>query len=354
MSRLCQPWPFLFLVLLALAGCAAQGPPTHPAAALAPVGSPPPDTEAAEPSPLPAVVEENQTFVTIEGVARYKIGPGDVLEVLLTKELAQDRLSVTVRANGKVTLGFAEATVAGLTTEQAASEIQRMLAPTHKELTVEVTVKEYKSKVISVLGEVAKDGRYPLQGKTNLLDLLAEAGGPTSAADLSAVRLLRQDGQSYTINLFRLVSEGRRFRELILDAGDRVFVPTRSPAEEKKVFLLGEVRNPGAYPFTPNMRLSQALALAGGPKETAVLDSARVIRGNLRNPQVVEVDFNGVIKRRDLSQDVPLESNDLIVVPRSAIGNWNAFLAQIRPTLEFLSLPLQPFTQYLLIRELIK
>ena len=354
MSRLRQPWPFLFLVLLALAGCAAQGPPTHPAAALSPVGAPPSPTEAAEPSALPPVVEENQTFVTIDGVPRYKIGPGDVLEVLLTKELAQDRLSVTVRANGKVTIGFAEARVAGLTTEQAASEIQRMLAPTHKELTVEVTVKEYKSKIVSVLGEVGKDGRYPLQGKTNLLDLLAEAGGPSPAADLGAVRLLRPDGQSYTINLFRLVSEGKRFRELILDAGDLVFVPTRSPAEEKKVFLLGEVRNPGAYPFTPNMRLSQALALAGGPKETAVLDSARVIRGNLGNPQVVEVDFNGVIKRRDLSQDVPLESNDLIVVPRSAIGNWNAFLAQIRPTFEVLSLPLAPFTQYLLLRELIK
>lgn len=354
MSRLLRLWPFLFLLLLGTAGCAAKAQPIHPAIVPSAASSPAPPAEAAEPLLLPPAVGENRTFVTIDGVARYRIGPGDVLDILLTRELAQDRVSAAVRTNGKVSIGFFEATVAGLTTDQAEREIQRVLAPTHRQLIVQVMIKEYASKTVSVLGEVQKLGVFPLKGKTNLMDLLAEAGGPTGNADLRAIRLLRLDGESYTINLFRLVSEGQRFRDLILDAGDVVFVPSRTPGEERKVFVLGEVKSPGAYPFTPNLRLSHVLAMAGGPTGSAALESARVIRGDLRNPQIVDVDVTSLIKAQDRSQDIMLQTNDLVVMPRDRIGDWNAFLAQLRPTLDFLSLPLQPVSQYLLLRELIK
>ena len=354
MSRLLRLWPFLFLLLLGVAGCAAQASPIHPAVVPSAASPPSPPAEDAEPVLLPPAVAENRTFVTIDGVPRYRIGSGDVLDILLTRELAQDRVSAAVRANGKVIIGFFEATVAGLTTDQAEREIQQVLAPTHKQLTVQVMIKEYASKTVSVLGEVHKLGLFPLKGKTNLVDLLAEAGGPTGNADLRAIRLLRLDGESYTIDLFRLVSEGKRFRDVVLDAGDVVLVPSRTPGEEKKVFVLGEVKSPGAYPLTPNLRLSHVLAMAGGPTGAAALESARVIRGALRSPQIVDVDVASVIKAGDRSQDIMLQTNDLLVVPRDRIGDWNAFLAQLRPTLEFLSLPLQPFSQYLLIRELIK
>lgn len=354
MRRRLRLRPLLFLLLLGVAGCAAQASPVQPAVVPPAASAPAPPAEAAEPLRLPPAVTENRTFVTIEGVPQYRIGPGDVLDILLTRELAQDRVSAAVRANGRVIIGFFEAAVGGLTTEQAEREIHRVLAPTHKQLTVQVMLKDYASKTVSVLGEVNKLGQFPLKGRTNLVDFLAEAGGPTGKADLRAVRLLRLDGQTYTINLFRLVSEGTRFRDVILDAGDVVFVPTRTPGEEKKVFVLGEVKNPGAFALTPNLRLSHVLAMAGGPTGSAALESARVIRGDLRSPEIVAVDVTGLLKRQDLSQDIMLQTNDLVVVPRDRIGDWNAFLATLRPTLDFLSLPLQPFSQYLLIRELIK
>jgi len=303
---------------------------------------------------LPPVVTENRTFVTIDGVARYRIGPGDVLDISLTRELALDKMSASVRPNGKVTIGYFEAAVAGLTTEQAEQEIGRVLAPTHRQLTVEVGVKEYVSKTVSLLGEVQKLGVFPLKGMTNLVDLLAEAGGLSANADSRAIRLLRRNGESYTINLFRLVAEGQRFRELILDAGDVVFVPSRAPDEQRKVFVLGEVKSPGAYPFTPNIRVSQILAMAGGPTASAVLESVRVVRGDLRSPQIVEVFAASFTGAPDRSQDIVLQTNDLIVIPRSRIGDWNAFIAQIRPTLEFLTLPLQSVSNYFLIKELVK
>jgi polysaccharide export outer membrane protein len=299
-------------------------------------------------------VLENRTFVTLEGVPRYKIGPGDVLEILLARGLVQERLTAAVKANGMITVAFLDAKVGGRTTEQAAEEIRGVLHPYYKQLGVEVLVKEYNSKRGAVLGAVGgKAGTFPLKGKTLLLDLLAEAGGPAPNADLERLRLIRSDGPSVSVNLFRLLSEGNEIRDLVVDAGDVVFLPIRGPAEEKKVFVLGEAKNPGAFPMIPKMRLSQALALAGGPTELAVLKSARIVRGQLGTPQIVEVNFQQVLDQGDPAHDLPLEAGDLVVLPRSAIGNWNAFLAKLRPTLEFLTLPLQPFTQYLLLRAIL-
>jgi protein involved in polysaccharide export with SLBB domain len=314
----------------------------------------PAPSDAPAPQVLPPPVEGNQTFVTVDGVPRYRIGSGDVLDVVLTRELAQDRMSAVVRPNGKVSVGFFEAAVDGLTTDQAEQEIRRVLAPTYRQLTVEVTIKEYGSKTVSVLGEVPKLGVFPLKGRTNLVDLLAQAGGLSSNADARTIRLLRRSGDSYTLDLLRLVSEGQQFRGLVLDAGDVVFVPSRTPDEQRRIYVIGEVKSPGMYPFTPNIRLSQVLAMAGGPTPNAVLESVRVVRGDLHSPQVVEVFATSFTDAPDRSQDIVLQTNDLVVIPRSKIGDWNAFLGQLRPTLEFLTIPLQGATSYFVIRDLIK
>jgi len=333
----------LSMILLMLQACASHTAPTN-------LVAPPSTSGTMSQSTLPPVVQENESFVTIDGVTWYRIGSADVLDVVLAKELAQDRHATEVKSNGKVTLGFFEVRVAGLTTEQAGHEIHRILAPSYRELHVEVSVKEYRSKVVTVLGGAKKDGRFALRGKTSLMDVIAEAGGPDPQTDLRAVRLLRRDGRVYTIDLLRLVAD-TQMRELIVDAGDVLFMSSR---EDVRVFLLGDVERPGAYPYIPNMRLTQAMALAGGAKETAAIESARVIRGDLRNPQVLQVDFRKALGGQADTEDFALERNDLIVVPRSRIGDWNAFIAKLRPTIEALSLAASPFTQYLLLKELVK
>ncbi len=368
MKQSVSPWLLLVLLLLG-SGCAARPArvaPAPPVPLAAPAvgtlpGQPQAPAETPE-APAPSQpVTENQTFVTLEGVPRYKIGSGDILEILLARGLIQEKQTVAVRANGMVTVSFVEAKVAGLTTEQAAEEIRRILSPFFKQVSVEVLVKEYNSKKVTVLGALAgKVGAFPLKGKTTFLDLLVEAGGAAPNAALERVRVVRQDGSSVTLNLFRLI-EDPLAQAFVLDAGDFVFIPSQRPAaaeekvaEERKVFILGEVRNPGAFPLLPNMRLSQALALAGGTTEVAVLESARIVRGGLSNPQIVQADFRKVLEQGDQTQDLPLQANDLIVLPRSGIGNWNAFIAKIRPSLEFLTFPLQPATQLLILRDFLQ
>jgi polysaccharide export outer membrane protein len=109
---------------------------------------------------------------------------------------------------------------------------------------------------------------------------------------------------------------------------------------EKKIIVLGEVEKPGVYNFSAGMTTVQAVALAGGFKNTAVLSDTRIVRGNLDHPELIQVDLHKTAKGRD-TKDILLAQNDVIYVPRSTIGDWNNFLnLYIRPTVEVLTLPL--------------
>ncbi|MFQ5915960.1 MAG: SLBB domain-containing protein, partial [Nitrospinota bacterium] len=305
----------------------------------------------AQSSPLPEPALENETFVTLDGISRYKIGPGDVLELLLTKGFTQEKHTAIVQSDGTVTVTFFNAKVMGLTTYQAAEEIHRILSPYYKQLSIEVLVKEYNSKKVAIFGAVkGNPGVYPLKGRTTLLDLLAAAGGPAPTANLDAVRLIRPGDISYTVNLNLLLANGTPARdvEIVLDTRDVVFVPS---VEDKKVFALGEVKKPGVFPMVPNMRLSQLMAQAGGAKFTAVLESARVIRGNLNSPEIIAVDFRSLLEEGDVSQDIRLEVNDVVFLPRSAVGDWNVFMEKIKPTLVNVNLLLRNVVDSLIIQD---
>lgn len=337
------------MLAFALVACASPPPaPQVPPVASEPIPEVPDQPPAPSPEPLGPAAAGNRTFTLVDGIPQYRIGPGDLLEVLLSRAVTQDRLTVTVRTDGRVPVLFLEVGIGGLTAEQAAREIERALAPYYRVPRVEVLVKEFNSKKAIVLGAVGAaagrgSGVYPLRGKTRLSEFLASVGGVAPEADLEHIRVTREDGGVVTVNLFAVVGEGELSRDLVLDTGDVVFIPTRPPGAERKVFVFGEVAKPGAIPYRTDMTLAEVIAEAGGITEVAAADSTRIIRGNLRDaPTVLTADVESLVRRGDLRQDVRVLSRDIVIVPRTGLGNWNAFLAKIRPTLEIITLGLQP------------
>ncbi|HEU5394366.1 MAG TPA: SLBB domain-containing protein, partial [Candidatus Methylomirabilis sp.] len=131
-----------------------------------------------------------------------------------------------------------------------------------------------------------------------------------------------------------------------------VFIPTRPPGAERKVFVFGEVAKPGAIPYRTDMSLAEVIAEAGGVTEVAAADATRIIRGNLRDaPTVLTADVESLLRRGDLRQDVRVQPRDIVIVPRTGLGSWNAFLAKIRPTLEIITLGLQPVIVYETVKD---
>lgn len=346
----CQIAVYLAIILLStlsLVACSRMAPPT--ATSINPENFPQafvPLTPIV-PQELPPPVNQNRTFVTIDGIPQYRIGAGDLLEVFITRGSTQERLQIPVRANGRISVSFVEVSVDGLTADQTAREIARELSVYFRKPTVEVQVKEFNSKKVSILGAVGSTprgglGTIPLTGRTTLLEVIAKAGGLAPNASLERVRVTREPGKSYTINLFRYIQEGDLSQDFLLDTGDVVFVPERVPGEERRVFMLGEVKTPGPVPYFPNMTLTQLMAQAGGWTDGALFEEARIIRPDPQSPEIIGIDLGRLMLDGDPRIEQFLRPNDIVYIPRTRIANWNAFLAQLRPTLEFLSLPLQP------------
>lgn len=346
------------VLVLALSACATTPPPLQaPAAAVGTLTESSPEKPGSPSAPPPSAVQENRTFALVSGIPQYRIGPGDLLEVVLFRRATVERLGSTVRADGRIPVLFVEVPIGGLTPEQAAREIERALGPYYRTPRVEVVVKEFNSKKVTLLGAVSAitgrgSGIYPLRGRTSLTELLATVGGVSQEADLEHVRVTREDGRTVTVNLFAVVAEGELSQDLVLDAGDVIFIPARPPGAERKVFVFGEVARPGAVPYRIGMTLAEVIAEAGGVTGVAAADGTRIIRGNLRDgPTILTADVDALVRHGDLRHDLPVRPRDIVVVPRSGLGDWNAFLAKIRPTLEIITLGLQPVIVYETVKD---
>ena len=127
---------------------------------------------------------------------------------------------------------------------------------------VTITLETGTSQQVSVLGSVAKPGRYAVESRTSVFDLLATAGGKTldSAEVLYLVRT-DADGKvsRLPIDLSSLADPTKEFPAIKFQGGDTIYVP-----QAPQIFIYGEVAKPGEYKLQPGMSLIEALTIAGG------------------------------------------------------------------------------------------
>jgi len=119
----------------------------------------------------------------------------------------------------------------------------------------------------------------------------------------------------------------------------------RLQAHKQKVYVIGGGSGAGAGVILTGIArfvdldrkttVGQLIAQIGY-NDFAVLDDIRVIRGDARKPEVIPVDIQRLYQYGDRSQDIVLKDNDIVFVPRQRIGDWNAFLSKMAPTLNLL------------------
>lgn len=193
----------------------------------------------------------------------FLIGAGDtvVITVLGRPELSA---SGNVSGDGLVTAALIGAVpVLGLSPQQAAQRIaqayrdgQYLVDPQ-----VTVTLSDYQSQQLSVLGEVKSPGRFAMRTRLSILDALALAGGINDSGAQLAYILRPEDSvvTRYEIDLDALLQAGAGQQYFELLAGDTVVVP-----KAELFYIYGEVKSPNAYKLKPGLTVIQALSLAGG------------------------------------------------------------------------------------------
>jgi len=155
----------------------------------------------------------------------YRIGPEDVLHVSVWKNEAMSR-AVPVRPDGKISLPLLnDVEAAGLTALELREVLTKKLAEYMPSPEVSVIVTEVRSFKVSVIGEVARPGRFELKSWTTVLDVLALAGGFTQFAARSRIVILQPDGKTMKripFNYNKIAGEQENF---YLRNGDIVLVP---------------------------------------------------------------------------------------------------------------------------------
>jgi polysaccharide export outer membrane protein len=183
-------------------------------------------------------------------------------------------------------------------------------------------------KEINILGEVKTPAKYNVRMDTTFLDALSIAGGVNKeGADMYTAYVARNK-QIIPVNLKRLLDFGDMSQNFFMEDRDIIYVPNN---DEKKYFVLGEVAKPGVVFYKDPVDVIEAVAQGGGFMTTAQRKQVVVVRGDLRSPQIFEVNMLAMMEGKSFDR-FALQKGDIVYVPRTIIADWNVFISQLVPT----------------------
>lgn len=256
---------------------------------------------AAQPAPADAAARATVT------AAEYRLAAGDQIRITVFQN---PDLSVETRLTEAGTITFpliGTVNLRGLTTSQAERRIADALRDGNyvKQPQVSLQVSQVRGNQVSVLGQVGRPGRYPIEtGELRLTDLLATAGGISpSGADIVTVVGTR-NGKPFRaeVDLPRVFGPDRRNEDVLLQNEDVVWVD-RAPT----IFIYGEVQRPGAQRLERGLTVLQTLATAGG---LSARGTEKGIRLHRRGP-------DGKVQVIQPGMDDPMRDGDVLYVRES-------------------------------------
>ena len=237
----------------------------------------------------------------------YPLGSGDVLKIMVFQH---PDLSIESRIadSGRITfplLGTLQ--VGGLSTDQAERLIARGLQEGGflRDPQVSIQVSQFRSQQVSVLGNVNRPGRYPMDAQTmRLSEVLALAGGVSEGGGDRVVITTAQTGapRRLEIDLNEIFIAGKFEQDIPLRSGDSIYVH-RAPV----YYVYGQVQRPGMYPIERGMTLAQAVAKGGG----------LTLRGTDRGLRVFRRDDRGEVRVSEPRLDEAVRASDLIFLRES-------------------------------------
>jgi len=239
-----------------------------------------------------------------EGEPTLRLGTGDAVTVQIygrpefntTAYVSEDQ-TISVPLAGAVKVGGKSPADAARAVAQALKDGQFLVDPQ-----VSITFSQFRSQQVSVLGEVHTPGRFPIESKTSVLDMLAQAGGINeTGADMIVLIRPTSDGQSQRIpiDIKKLTSGEPGSFAVMLKGGDSLFVP-----RAEQYYVYGEVQQPNMYRLESGTTVVQAITRSGGLTP----------RGSERRIEIKRKVADGKYKTFDADLGDSVQPNDVIRV----------------------------------------
>ncbi|MFQ5965889.1 MAG: SLBB domain-containing protein [Candidatus Scalinduaceae bacterium] len=219
---------------------------------------------------------------------KYVIGPEDVLEIEVWDNKDLHR-TVEVSQVGSFTFPLiGKVNAYGLSVFELENLIKKKLTDGYIVAPqVRVSVKEYQSQKVFLLGEVKTPGSYVLKRRTHILELISKAGGFTDEAG-RIIKIVRskaserreglsspkedEENEIITLDIGKF-KDDNTYNMFYVASGDHIYV---NPLP--RIFVTGEVGKPGEFKWERGLTVRQAISLAGGNTEKAALKRSKIIR----------------------------------------------------------------------------
>ncbi len=231
---------------------------------------------------------------------RNVLGPGDVIKIFV---YGHSDLTTEVKINeaGNITFPLlGEIFIDGLTPASAEKKIAKLLESKDiiRRPQVNILASSLQSQMVSVLGLVRNQGRYPVDGKRSVTDILAMAGGVIPEGG-EVVTLIRAEGNSFSkevIDIIDMIRSNDLSRNVTVRSDDLIYVD-RAP----RFYIYGEVQRAGVYRLERNMTVIQGLSVGGGLTQRGTERGLRIQRRDAQgNLQILSVNPSDLIQPDDV------------------------------------------------------
>lgn len=280
-------------------------------------------------------VRQKQKTISTEDIIRqfeapalvdYTLGKGDEITISVWNHPELSGKHV-IGPDGKVTLPVAGVvSLLDLTREASQEAIRTALQKFYADLAVTVQVDKYTSYRIFVLGRVGSPGALQFESQPTLLDVVTRAaslpigGIGADKTGLGRCAIIRGRDQVVWVDLRVLLNQGNMALNIRLARNDMIYMPD---AGDQLVYVLGEVKHPGAFRLTPDMSFLDAFTQAGGVTEDAVQDKIEVVRSTTgENRQFGMKD----VLTNPRGVNFGLEDGDIIYVPKRNLAKFGYVL----------------------------
>jgi polysaccharide export outer membrane protein len=262
----------------------------------------------------------------------YILGSGDEITVRVVNmtEISDKPISIDLSGDIRFPMvGLIHAS--GLTAEQLASAISKRLETYVKQPDVSVSIAEFRSQPVSILGAVNRPGVQQVQGQKTLLEMLSLAGGIDSKTAGPILKITRRlefgplplpnatpdpthQFSVAQVSLKSLLEAKTPEENISIKPYDVISVP-----QGEMVYVIGEVPKPGGFIIgdTQPVTVLQALSMAGGADKLAQPQHARILRRVAGGTSRTEIAVNIDKMLEGKSEDIRLQAEDILFVPNS-------------------------------------
>lgn len=204
----------------------------------------------------------------------YTVGPSDEVDLRVWGQINFSQRLLVDRTGDIFIPQVGRVSLAGLKYTDLQDTLKNAIGRVYKNFDMNVNMGQLRSIQVFVVGEVRHPGTYTVSSFSTLVNALFASGGPSSRGSMRSIQLKRQGQVITSLDLYDLLLNGDKSKDMRLQPGDVIFVPRVG----SRIAVSGSVETPGIYELKQGACLREVLQYAGGLSPVAAGKQAMLQR----------------------------------------------------------------------------